>query len=43
MSTFLFTSLWADDLGLPTRSIPIALELQERGHKVVFCEPQKAP
>ena len=27
MSTFLFTSLWADDLGLPTRSIPIALEL----------------
>ncbi len=43
MSTFLFTSLWADDLGLPTRSIPIALELQQRGHKVAFCEPEYAP
>jgi UDP:flavonoid glycosyltransferase YjiC (YdhE family) len=43
MSTFLFTSLWADDLGLPTRSIPIALELQQRGHKVAFCEPENAP
>ena len=43
MSTFLFTSLWLPDLGLPTRSIPIALELQHRGHEVAFCEPETAP
>jgi UDP:flavonoid glycosyltransferase YjiC (YdhE family) len=35
--------MWADDLGLPTRSIPVALELQHRGHKVAFCEPENAP
>jgi hypothetical protein len=43
MTTFLFATLPTDDLGLLTRSIPIALELAQHGHEVVFCSPAKAP
>ncbi len=43
MSKFLFTTLPTNDLGLLTRSLPIARELSERGHTVVFCSPGKAP
>jgi UDP:flavonoid glycosyltransferase YjiC (YdhE family) len=43
MSTYLFTTLPTDDLGLLTRSIPIAAELAQHGHKIVFCSPAKAP
>jgi UDP:flavonoid glycosyltransferase YjiC (YdhE family) len=40
---FLFTILPTNDLGLLTRSLPIAKELAERGHYVAFCNPEKAP
>jgi UDP:flavonoid glycosyltransferase YjiC (YdhE family) len=40
---FLFTTLFSNDLGLLTRSLPIARELRERGHKVFFYNPAKAP
>jgi len=40
---FLFTTLVSDDLGLLTRSLPIARELRHRGHLVTFCNPAKAP
>ncbi len=40
---FLFTTLCSNDLGLLTRSLPIAQELRARGHQVVFCNPAKAP
>ncbi len=40
---FLFTTLCSNDLGLLTRSLPIARELRDRGHQVVFCNPAKAP
>ena len=40
---FLFTTLFSDDLGLPTRSLPIARELRGRGHHVAFCNPANAP
>jgi len=43
MSTFLFTTLPSNDLGLLTRSLPIARELRERGHEVLFCSPGAAP
>jgi len=43
MSRYLFTILPTDDLGLLTRSLPIARELQTQGHQVVFCHPAKAP
>ncbi|MCI0573773.1 MAG: hypothetical protein L0Y66_23805 [Myxococcaceae bacterium] len=43
MSRFLFTTLATDDLGLLTRSLPIAAELRDRGHEVVFSSPAKAP
>jgi UDP:flavonoid glycosyltransferase YjiC (YdhE family) len=43
MTRFLFATLPTDDLGLLTRSIPIAMELAQRGHEVVFCSPAKAP
>jgi hypothetical protein len=32
MTTFLFTTLSTNDLGLLTRSLPIARELREQGH-----------
>jgi MGT family glycosyltransferase len=40
---FLFTTLISNDLGLLTRSLPIARELRERGHQIAFCNPAKAP
>lgn len=43
MKKFLFTSLITNDLGLLTRSLPIARELRTRGHQVAFCNPAKAP
>ncbi|MCG6955253.1 MAG: hypothetical protein LJF04_04605 [Gemmatimonadetes bacterium] len=43
MSTFLFTTLPSNDLGLLTRSLPIARELRDLGHEVLFCSPGAAP
>ncbi len=43
MTTFLFTTLPTNDLGLLTRSLPIARELAEQGHTILFCSPAKAP
>jgi UDP:flavonoid glycosyltransferase YjiC (YdhE family) len=39
----LCTSLPADDLGLPSRLLPVAGELRERGHEIAFCNPAPAP
>lgn len=43
MTKFLFTTLPTNDLGLLTRSLPIARELAASGHKVFFCSPAPAP
>jgi UDP:flavonoid glycosyltransferase YjiC (YdhE family) len=43
MATFLFTTLPSNDLGLLTRSLPVARELAALGHRVVFCSPGRAP
>jgi len=43
MKKFLFTTLISNDLGLLTRSLPIARELRDRGHQIAFCNPAKAP
>jgi UDP:flavonoid glycosyltransferase YjiC (YdhE family) len=43
MSKYLFTTLPSDDLGLLTRSLPIARELSSRGHGVSFSSVGKAP
>jgi len=43
MTTFLFTTLPTNDLGLLTRSLPIAAELAAHGHTILFCSPAKAP
>ncbi len=43
LSKFLFTTLPTNDLGLLTRSLPIARKLIERGHEVAFSCPAKAP
>lgn len=43
MSRFLFTTLPTNDLGLLTRSLPIAAALASRGHSVTFCSPARAP
>ena len=43
MTRYLFTTLPTNDLGLLTRSLPIARELSAVGHKVIFCSPAKAP
>ena len=40
---FLFTTLFTDDLGLITRTLPIAKELANRGHSIAYCNPNKAP
>jgi UDP:flavonoid glycosyltransferase YjiC (YdhE family) len=40
---FLFTTLFTDDLGLITRTLPIAKELANRGHSIAYCNPSKAP
>ena len=43
MSRFLFTMLPANDLGLPTRLVPIARALADRGHEVAMFNPAPAP
>jgi len=43
MSRFLFTMMFTNDLGLPNRTVPIALELQKKGHEVAFCNHEPAP
>jgi UDP:flavonoid glycosyltransferase YjiC (YdhE family) len=43
MSRFLFTTLPWNDLGLLTRSLPIARGLAERGHAIAFSNPARAP
>lgn len=43
MARFLFTTLFSDDLGLLTRTLPIARELANRGHAIAFCNPAPAP
>ena len=43
MTRFLFTTLPTNDLGLLTRSLPIARELVARGHEIIFCSPAEAP
>src|ERR1039457_1907927 len=43
MSKFLFTMLLANDLGLPTRLVPIARALADRGHDVAVFNPAPAP
>ncbi len=43
MARFLFTTLPSNDLGLLTRSLPIARGLAARGHEVAFSSPAKAP
>ncbi len=43
MAKFLFTMLPANDLGLPTRLVPIARALADRGHHVAVFNPAPAP
>jgi hypothetical protein len=43
MAKFLFTMLPANDLGLPTRLLPIARILADRGHEVAVFNPAPAP
>jgi UDP:flavonoid glycosyltransferase YjiC (YdhE family) len=43
MARFLFTMLPANDLGLPTRMVPIARALADRGHDVAVFNPAPAP
>ncbi|MGB8325866.1 MAG: nucleotide disphospho-sugar-binding domain-containing protein [Candidatus Acidiferrum sp.] len=43
MAKFLFTMLAANDLGLPTRMVPIASTLADRGHDVAVFNPSPAP
>jgi UDP:flavonoid glycosyltransferase YjiC (YdhE family) len=43
MKKFLFTTLPSNDLGLLTRSLPIATELTQYGHEITYCSPAKAP
>ena len=40
---FLFTTQISDDLGLLTRTLPVAEELTRRGHQAFFCNPARAP
>ena len=40
---YLFTVLPTNDLGLLTRSLPVAKALQKKGQSVVFSHPAKAP
>ena len=43
MARFLFTMLPANDLGLPTRMVPIASALCQSGHQVAIFNPSPAP
>ena len=40
---FLFTTLPSNDLGLLTRSLPIANRLKQNRHEILFSSPAKAP
>jgi UDP:flavonoid glycosyltransferase YjiC (YdhE family) len=39
----LFTTLPSNDLGLLTRSLPIAKELRKSGNEIIFSSPAKSP
>lgn len=43
MGKFLFTMWPANDLGLPSRLVPIARLLADRGHEVAMYNPTPAP
>jgi len=43
MKKYLFTTLPSNDLGLLTRSLPIARELAKKGNEIIFCSPGIAP
>lgn len=43
MAKFLFTMMPANDLGLPSRLVPIARALSDRGHEVAVFNPAPAP
>lgn len=43
MTKYLFTTLVSNDLGLLTRTLPVARELAGRGHQVAFCNSASAP
>lgn len=43
MAKFLFTMWPANDLGLPSRLVPIARRLADRGNEVAMCNPSPAP
>lgn len=43
MRKLLFTTLPSNDLGLLTRTLPIAHELASRGYQVAFCNPAEVP
>ncbi len=40
---FLFTMMFTNDLGLPNRTLPVALELAGKGHEIAFCNIEDAP
>ena len=43
MAKFLFNMVPANDLGLPTRLVPIARALADRGHEVAVFNPSPEP
>ncbi len=43
MKKCLLTTLPSNDIGLLTRSLPIAEELVKLGLQVTFCNPAKSP
>jgi UDP:flavonoid glycosyltransferase YjiC (YdhE family) len=43
IKSYLFTTFPSNDLGLLTRSLPIARELAKKGNEIIFCSPGKAP
>ncbi len=43
MTKFLFTMMPANDLGLPSRMVPVARALADRGHEVAVFNPSPAP
>jgi MGT family glycosyltransferase len=43
MKKVLFTTLPSNDLGLPARTLPVARELAEMGHRVAYCNPAPSP
>ncbi len=43
MKKLLFSMQPTNDLGLLAQSLPIARELRDRGHRIIFSSPAKAP